>query len=93
MPNHDRASYADGDAFGSVGEAAEQSQIPIPVITSDPMITATSIVSHLGVRFSGCSFTPLFGRERIRAVMSYFTGSVFALANRGAWSSLVPSMR
>jgi hypothetical protein len=55
MRNHDRASNADGDAFG--GRFARLGSNPDP----DTMITATSIVSHLGMRFSGCSFTPLFG--------------------------------
>jgi len=55
MRNHDRARNADGDAFGSVGEAREQSRS----LYDDH----TSIVSHRGMRLSGCSFTRLLGEK------------------------------
>jgi hypothetical protein len=55
MLNRDRASNADGDAFGSVGEAREQSRSRYD--------DHTSIVSHRGMRFSTCSFTPLLGEK------------------------------
>jgi len=63
------------------------------MITSDTRITATSIVSHLGMRFNGCSFTARtlhtpFGLESAKAVMGYFTVCVRERVSAGLMTRL-----